>query len=393
MDVATRDHGNGPRPSGRVVMIGAGQLARMTQEAAIDYGVDLHVLATSPDEPAVTAGASFTIGHHDRLEDLLAVSSPGDIVTFDHELVPRAHLLALEEAGRLVRPRADALIFAADKLASRTALSAFADPTIAIPDYAPVMGASDVATFAAHHGWPVVLKTRRGGYDGRGVFICHGPAEVEALLGESPDGEVRWLVEEYLDLAAEFAVVVARRPSGEIAIYPPVATVQVEGICRELAMPSGLDDEVVTVACAAASSVVARIDAVGICAVEFFLVRDARVLVNELALRPHNSGHATIEACVTSQFHQHLRAVLDWPLGATDLVTPAAAMVNVIGEDDTTDPLDRLPTALAVPDVHIHLYRKTPRAGRKLGHVTVLGQRRDTALDRARAVATILTRP
>jgi 5-(carboxyamino)imidazole ribonucleotide synthase len=248
-----------------------------------------------------------------------------------------------------------------------------------------------VEAFAGKHGWPVVLKGRSGGYDGRGVHVLDDLEGARRFLSdETSDPEVHWLVEEHLDLTAEFAVLLARSPSGNVAVYPPIATLQVDGICRELSIPADLPERIVASANRMAVSVIDGIDAIGICAVEFFCTRDGRLLLNELALRPHNSGHVTMEACRTSQFHQHLRAVLDWPLGSTDLISPAAT-VNIIAGPEAVDPLTRLPAALAVPGASIHLYQKSPRPGRKLGHVTALGSTVDEALATARSAAALLT--
>jgi len=370
-----------------VVMVGAGQLARMTHQAAIDYGITLHVLAEHGTDPAVLAGAPHTLGRPDVLEDLAAAASYGSVVTLDHELVSADALDALVRGGVTVRPGPDALRLAQDKLAARTTLAAIGG--FPLPAFAPAADVEAVAAFANEHGWPVVVKARRGGYDGRGVHVVASLEEASAVLPWSSD-EPDFLVEEYLDLAGEFAILLARRPSGEIATYPPIATLQVDGICNELTMPAALAPEVMADAVAIAHRLVATIGATGVCAVEFFRCADGRLLLNEMALRPHNSGHATIEASATSQFHQHLRAVLDWPLGSTELHS-AAAMVNIIGVDGLTDPADRLPDALRIPGIHVHLYQKSPRPGRKLGHVSALAATTDEALERARVAAAALT--
>lgn len=377
-------------PSSRVVMVGAGQLARMTHQAAIDYDVELSVLASSADDPAVLSGATFTIGDVDVFADLAGAAAMGDVVTFDHELVPAHHIRLLEQGGHVVRPSGGALRFAQDKLYARRSVAAFDRPAVAVPAFAPASSAEDVAAFAERHGWPVVLKARGGGYDGRGVHVLAHPEDARRLLGGGGGTEAAWVVEEHLDLAAELAVLVARRPSGEMATYPPVGTLQVDGMCRELTMPARLPAAVADEAVRLAESVVERIDAHGVCAVELFVTADGRLLLNELALRPHNSGHATIEASVTSQFHQHLRAVLDWPLGPTTLYSPAAT-VNLVGGPGRMDLARRLPRALDVPGAHVHLYAKSPRPGRKIGHVTALADTLDDALDAARAAASLLT--
>ncbi|MHB8505744.1 MAG: 5-(carboxyamino)imidazole ribonucleotide synthase [Acidimicrobiales bacterium] len=371
-------------------MVGAGQLARMTHQAAVDLDVELVVLAESERDPAVLAGAPHRLAAPADADALVAAATGVEVVTFDHELVPPPALQALEAAGHALRPGPAALAFAQDKLHARLSLAALGFP---VPAFAPVGGPDEVEAFAGAHGWPVVMKARSGGYDGRGVLVVDGPDAMPALRWSSG-----WVAEEHLDLEAELAVVVARRPSGEAVTYPVVQTTQVDGICRHLVVPvllganAGGARHVGATAEELATAVASAIDAVGICAVELFVPTDGRLLVNEVALRPHNSGHATIEACVTSQFENHLRAVLHWPLGATDLVAPAAAMVNVITPAAEVDPAANLPDALGVGGAHVHLYAKASRPGRKVGHVTALGDSPEAALATAQAAADILLR-
>lgn len=368
----------------RVGFVGAGQLARMTQRAAIDLGVHLEVLAARHDDPAVLAGAGHRIGDAADLEALLALAADVDVVTLDHELVPNEHLVALEQAGHRVHPTPAAVRFGQDKGHARAELHRLGFP---VPAFQHVDDVDQVRAFADRHGWPVVLKAERGGYDGRGVRVV---ADADDLGAELPDGD--WLVEEHVDLAIELAVVVARRPSGERAVYPVVETVQEDGICRELVMPARVDPALASEAEALAGDIIDAIGGSGIVAVELFVAGDGRLLVNELALRPHNSGHATIEGSATSQFHNHLRAVLDWPLGDVSMRAPVAAMVNVLGGPDGAPIGPLLPEALAVAGAQVHLYGKEPRPGRKIGHVTALGDGPDEALRRARAAAEVLQR-
>lgn len=366
----------------RVGMVGAGQLARMTHQAAIDLDVRLEVLARDRCDPAVLAGAPHQIGRPEDLAALQALSQDATVITLDHELVPNEHLRALEEAGRCVRPSADAVAFAQDKLHARTVLH---DRGYPVPDFAPISSRADLAAFAERHGLPVVLKARRGGYDGGGVRILQ---RLDDAPGDVGDGG--WLVEELVPIAVELAVVTARRPAGSGVTYPVVETVQRDGICHELVMPARIEPALAAEAVALAVALTTDIDAVGIVAVELFVSTAGRLLVNELALRPHNSGHATIEASVTSQFHNHLRAVLDWPLGSTAMRAPAAATVNILASADAAPLTSRLPQALALPEARVHLYGKHPRPGRKVGHVTVLADRAEHALAVARPAAAIL---
>ena len=371
--------------SARVGMVGAGQLARMTQRAAIDLGVALRVLATRDDEPAATAGAAVELGAADDPVALDRLADLVDVVTFDHELVDGVALARMAARGVAVRPSPAALACAQDKLLARETFA-----RLGLPGPAHAVAADDagVAALAAEHGWPLVAKARRGGYDGRGVAVVADEDALAAVLARG--GE--WIVEQRVPIAVEVAVVLARRPGGEVAVYPVVETLQRDGICHELVMPARIPAVTAARAVAVATALAEGIDAVGICAVELFVTSDGEVLVNEIALRPHNSGHATIEGAVTSQFHNHLRAVLDWPLGDTSLRAPVAATVNVLGVDDA-DVAARVPAALAVPGAHVHLYGKASRPGRKLGHVTVLGDDAAAALTAARRAARALTHP
>lgn len=369
--------------SGRVGMVGAGQLARMTQRAAIDLGVHLTVLANRSDEPAVTAGAMHHLGAADDPAALRALAASVDVVTLDHELVDTATLIAIEAQGVPVRPSARALLVAQDKLIARETFSALGLPG---PDHVIASDEDGVDALAAAHGWPLMAKARTGGYDGRGVEVVADREALAAVLARGGD----WIVEQRVVIALELAVLVARRPGGESVVYPVVETLQRDGICHELVMPARVDAVIAERAVAIARELADGIDAVGILAVELFVTPDGDVLVNEIAVRPHNSGHASIEGCATSQFTNHLRAVLDWPLGPTAMLAGCAVTVNVLGVDGS-DVAARVPDALAVEGARVHLYGKESRPGRKIGHVTVLGDDVDAALVAARRAAAALT--
>ncbi len=361
-------------------MIGAGQLARMTQRAAIDLAVRLEVLAAREDDPAAAIGTAHLIGSPDDRDSIMRLAANNDVVTLDHELVPNDVLSELIDAGHRVVPDPAALIYAQDKL---VASSRLLQADVPIPRFRAVATAGDVEDFASEAGWPVVLKAIRMGYDGRGVVIVDDTEAATAVLADGGP----WMAEELVDLAMELAVLVARRPSGDAITYPLIETIQADGICRELVMPARVDTATAERAIDLALDLVGAIGAAGIVAVEMFLTTDGELLVNEFAMRPHNSGHATIEGSVTSQFHNHLRAVLDWPLGDTSMRAPAAAMVNILGAGETDLTMRSLPQALEVAGASIHLYGKGEREGRKIGHVTALADDAEEALQIARRAA------
>jgi 5-(carboxyamino)imidazole ribonucleotide synthase len=368
-----------------VAMVGGGQLSRMTHQAAIALGQCLRVLATDPAESAALVTADVQLGDHRDLGDLLRLAEGATVVTFDHEHVPTEHLQALIDAGHRVAPGPAALVHAQDKLVLRRALAEAGEPQ---PAWAQAECAADVAAFAAEHGWPVVLKTPRGGYDGKGVFVVDDEGAAAQLL----DQHGTLLVEERVVMVRELAAQVARSPFGQVAAWPVVETVQRDGVCAEVYAPApGLSDDLAAAAQELAVRIADRLGVVGMLAVELFQTADGLV-VNELAMRPHNSGHWTIEGARTSQFEQHLRAVLDYPLGSTAMTAPVAVMANVLGGDTSAadwagpDLDERVHHLMAHwPDVKLHWYGKGQRRGRKLGHVTALGA--DLTEVRARAVA------
>ena len=377
-----------------VAVIGGGQLARMLAEAASPLGVHLRVLAAAGDEGAREVVTDVVEGDPDDPAAIAAVAAGADVVTVDHENVDLGALEALEAAGVPVRPPV-ATLRCSDKAHQRRTFAAAGLP---VPPFVVLDGGpGDVEaarTFAATHavgGRRVVVKASRGGYDGRGVWMLAGGALDEFVAGWTGAPLV---LEPELPLAGEYAVLVARRPAGEVATWPALRTIQVDGMCDEVALPSDLPAELERAAVDLAGRVAEVSGAIGVLAVELFLVQGdgtaPELLVNEIAPRVHNSGHLTSDACVTSQFEQHLRAVLDWPLGPTGARVGAATMVNVVGGDDA-DPRDRQAVALAsVPEAHVHLYGKTPRAGRKIGHVTVTGDDLATTGPRARLAAELL---
>ncbi len=365
-------------------MIGGGQLARMTHQAAIPLGQSLRVLAESDSDPAALVARDVELGKHTDLDALRAFAKSCDVVTFDHEHVPQEHLHALVADGVKVFPGPDALVHAQDKLVMRVRLAEMGAP---VPPFSAVLEAADVLKFGAQHGWPCVLKAVRGGYDGRGVWMLNTPQSAQRVVPELLAAGTPLMVEQCVPMRRELSQLVARSPFGQGASWPLVQTVQADGICVEVLAPA--PDGPAEQAQELALKIAAELGVVGLLAVELFDTADGLV-VNELAMRPHNSGHWTIEGARTSQFEQHLRAVLDYPLGATDLAAPAVVMANVLGASDTPEmgPDERLHHLFArFPDAHVHLYGKAERPGRKIGHVTLLGERMDEVRERARLAA------
>ena len=367
----------------------------MVGEAASALGLSMAVLAENPDDAACDVAAEVVLGSPLVEADLRALAARCDVVTFDHEQVDLSVLRALAAGGVVFRPGVGTLEVAVDKAHMRRVLveAGIAGPAHAVVDLegdgASGSALDQIGAFAAAHGWPIVLKAIRGGYDGKGVWTAADATEVApavARLGSAV------LVEEMVPFEAELAVMVARRPSGESVAWPAVETAQVGGVCREVLVPGRLPAAVMREASALGQRVAGIVGAVGVLAIELFW-SDGRLLVNEVAARPHNSGHWTMEGAVTSQFENHLRAVLDLPLGATVPQHAQVASVNIFGGAAGQNPVALLPRGLAVGGAHVHLYGKEGRPGRKLGHVTVYGDDADEVRTRAWAAALAMGTP
>ncbi|RKQ85903.1 5-(carboxyamino)imidazole ribonucleotide synthase [Mycolicibacterium mucogenicum 261Sha1.1M5] len=370
----------------RVGVIGGGQLARMMVPPAIHLGLDISVLAET--EGMSAQRAADMVGDYRDPETVYAFAETVDVVTFDHEHVPHEILNELERRGIAVHPRPHALQYAQDKILMREKLAELGVP---IPAWAAVADETALQTFIDANGGRAVVKTARGGYDGKGVRVVSQADEVRdwfAALAEDARGGFL-LAEELVDFTRELAQLIARRPSGEARAWPLVETIQRDGVCDVVLAPAPVSDPETAAEAARIGAIVAEgVDATGVLAVEMFETRDGRVLVNELAMRPHNSGHFSIEGSITSQFEQHLRAVTDLPLGDPAMAAPYAVMVNVLGGPAEGPMPVRYPAVLAAhPAAKIHSYGKLPRPGRKVGHVTVVGDSLDTALAEARAAA------
>ncbi|MCC3295259.1 5-(carboxyamino)imidazole ribonucleotide synthase [Arthrobacter sp. zg-Y411] len=352
-------------------VIGGGQLARMMAPVATELGFELRVLAEAPDVSAVAAVANATVGDYRDLAVLADFAAGVDVLTFDHEHVPGEHLHALVEKGINVQPGPNALLHAQDKLVMRSAVDRLGLPN---PRWAEVSDVRALTAFGDTTGWPVVLKTPRGGYDGKGVRIVEDAAAALDCTDWFGNGPL--LVEEKVPFSRELSALVARTPGGSSRAWPVVHSIQVDGVCDEVIAPAqDLDPEIAAAAAAAALRLAEELNVTGVMAVELFETpgRGCGFLINELAMRPHNSGHWTMDGSVTGQFEQHLRAVLNLPLGDTALTSGAAVMKNFLGGENS-DLFSAYPLALAAePAVKVHTYGKSVRPGRKIGHVNVIG--------------------
>lgn len=372
-----------------IAVIGGGQLARMMAEPAAALGLPLRLLAEAEGVSAAQVIVDHEVGDHTSLEDLRRITKGCTAVTFDHEHVPNEHLRALQADGLAVHPGPDALVHAQDKGVMREALGRLGIPC---PRNAIVEDVEGVVAF----GYPCVLKTTRGGYDGKGVWFVRSTDDL-AAAGEAfavaERAGVRILAEELVDFRRELSALVARSPSGQVAAWPVVASEQRDGICREVIAPApDLDDALATEAQRVAMTIAGELGVTGVLAVELFETTDGRILVNELAMRPHNTGHWTQDGSVTSQFENHLRAVLDLPLGAPDTRAPWTVMVNILGGEGSAAASAPLYQGYAHamardPRLRVHLYGKELRPGRKVGHVNAYGDDLEDCLERARHAA------
>ncbi|WP_149084899.1 MULTISPECIES: 5-(carboxyamino)imidazole ribonucleotide synthase [Microbacterium] len=367
----------------RVGVIGGGQLARMMIAPAVELGLDLRVLA---EEEGMAAGLAATaVGDYRDIDTVRAFADGVDVITFDHEHVPQDVLRALVAEGVAVHPGPDALQFAQDKLVMRARL---ADLGVPQPEWAPVRTAADLQGFLDAHDGAGVVKTPRGGYDGKGVRVVRASSEAQDWL-EALGEDDALLVEELVPFVRELAQQVARRPGGEMVSYPVVETVQRDGVCAEVIAPApAATDRLIEVAEDIGRRIAEGLGVTGMLAVELFETVDERILVNELAMRPHNSGHWSQDGAITGQFEQHLRAVADLPLGSTEPRAAWSVMVNILGGPTEGTLGERFGAAMAAhPNAKIHTYGKAPRPGRKVGHVNVAEDDLDDAVYVARAAA------
>jgi 5-(carboxyamino)imidazole ribonucleotide synthase len=351
---------------------GGGQLAKMTAQAAVQFGCAVVILERHSEFPAASRNLRTLIGDWDDPTSLLQLAGLTDVVTLENEFVDESALATLEQAGHQLWPKVATLKRIQDKLLQKQTL---AQAGLPVPRMRAVRQTDEVAEVAAEWGYPVMLKARRHAYDGKGNATVRTPAELAAAWSRLGGDRGRALyVEEFCDFAMELAVIVTRGQDGATVTYPVVETIQEQHICRVVRAPANIPAETATAAMELARQAVCVVEGVGSFGVELFLDRSRQLRINELAPRVHNSGHYTIEACVCSQFENHVRAVLGWPLGSPAMRAPAAVMINLLGSIDAPGRPLGIERALAIPGVHVHVYgKKQSAAGRKMGHVTALG--------------------
>jgi 5-(carboxyamino)imidazole ribonucleotide synthase len=359
-----------PRYPVRLGVIGGGQLARMTAMAALPLGVDVVVLDKNPRSPAARLSPDGVVGDWADRETLFKFAEACDVITLENEFVDAAVLGNLEAAGHPVFPSAACMAVTQDKLTQKQALEGAG---LAVPRFRAVSSLSEIMAAAGDFGWPLVLKTRRNGYDGKGNFTLRLAADIENGWQALGGGGNELMVEAFFPFVKELAVIVTRGRDGATAVYPVVETIQRNHVCQVVKAPAMISEEIAIRAAEMALRAVAAVGGVGSFGVEMFLSADGGLAINELAPRVHNSGHYTIEACGCSQFENHIRAVLGWPLGNPQMVAPAAVMVNLLGTQKVSGQPLGLEKALRVAGAHIHIYGKRASGpGRKMGHITVL---------------------
>lgn len=376
-------------PMTRLGILGGGQLAQMMIQAAISLGIETAVLERTPDSPA------SRLTHHQWVGDWKAAESQAvlsefaalcDTITLENEFVPPQVLEHLTSLGVVVYPTAQTLHAIRDKLTQKQIMAQHGLP---LPAFAEVNSPQDIQAFTRTNGLPVILKARTDGYDGYGNATIRSEGDIASALSKLVNRAC--YVESFVPFVRELAVMVLRGQDGEIRVYPVVETVQHNHICHIVRAPAAIAPEIAEHAQGVAIQAVEAINGVGVFGVELFLLENGEIVYNEIAPRPHNSGHYTIEGCVTSQFENHIRAVLGWPLGSTDLVAPAVVMVNILGKRDGTVRPEGIKAALAVPGAHIHIYgKRESRVGRKMGHITVLGESVEQAEPVARQAADLV---
>ncbi len=372
----------------RIGIVGGGQLAKMTALAALEFGCDIHILERKPEGPAMDLAGKTFIGDWDNPDDLLRLAEHADVITLENEFVDANSLAELEKAGHTLFPTAKSIGLVQDKYIQKQTLQ---EAGLPLSPFRAIKSRKEIIDVAKEFNWPLVIKARRNGYDGKGNATVNDENEIDAAW-DKLDGDNRTLyAEAFCPFVSELAIIITTSRNGEVATYPLVESVQKDHICHIVRAPAPVSDSITEDAIDIAQRAVIAIGAIGSFGVEMFLTKDDEIIINELAPRVHNSGHYTIEACECSQFENHVRAVLGWPLGSTKMVKPAAVMINLLGQDHGSGQPAGFDEALAMSGVHIHIYGKElSMPGRKMGHVTALGETLAAAEETAQAAANVL---
>ncbi len=372
----------------RIGIVGGGQLAKMTALSALEFGCDIHILERKPEGPAMNLAGKTFIGDWDNPDDLLKLAEHADVITLENEFVDANSLSELEKAGHTLFPTSKSIGLVQDKYIQKQTLQEAGLPLI---PFRAIESREEIIEVAKELNWPLVIKARRNGYDGKGNATINDENEIDAAW-DKLDGDNRTLyAEAFCPFVSELAIIITTSRNGEVATYPLVESVQRDHICHIVRAPAHVSDSITENAIDIAQRAVVAFGAIGSFGVEMFLTKDEEVIINELAPRVHNSGHYTIEACECSQFENHVRAVLGWPLGSTKMVKPAAVMVNLLAQDHGSGQPAGLDEALAMPGIHVHIYGKElSMPGRKMGHVTALGETIPEAEKAAQAAADVL---
>ncbi len=368
-------------------ILGGGQLARMTAYAAFRLGMRVYIMEKFPGSPAGEIAHKEVVGKPEDHDLLVRFASGCNVVTLESEFIDERHLLKIERSGNVLYPTATSVAHIQDKLVQKRTLE---EAGIPVTPFAAVDSVDEARAFGEQHCYPFVLKSRRGGYDGYGNATIESSSAIEtgweAIAGGRSDSEL--YAEAFVSFDRELAVMVVRSVSGALERYPVVETVQRNHICHLVMAPARVSDDARDRVVDCARRAVEAIEGVGVFGIEFFLCSDGTVLLNEMAPRPHNSGHYTIEGCVTSQFENHIRAIMDWPLGSTALRAPAVSMANILGDAEAPGVVSDYARVLSDPRAHLHIYGKADsRVGRKMGHVTVLGETVEQTLESAQRTA------
>ena len=365
----------------RLGIIGGGQLARMTAIAALPLGCEVVVLEKNPFSPAARLSPDSIVGDWSDAETLRQFAARCDVITLENEFVDARALEVLEQAGHKVFPSAKCIALTQDKLTQKTALQSVG---LAVPKFCAVSSSAEIIAAGNNFGWPLVLKTRRNGYDGKGNFTLRSAADIPAGWAALGGGKNELFVEALFCFTHELAVIVTRGRDGGLVTYPVVETIQRHHVCHVVKAPAQISEAITAQARDLARAAIVAVGGVGSFGVEMFLSANGDLAINELAPRVHNSGHYTIEACDCSQFENHVRAVLGWPLGNPLMVAPAAVMVNLLGTEKTTGQPRGLENVLRQSGARVHIYGKLMSGvGRKMGHITVL----ENSVEEAQAIA------